>query len=54
MAESGGTLGRGRVPVALAAHLGLGKEGDEVEVDGGLLPRRFPTAAFPLPPHPSP
>lgn len=40
--------------VALAPHLGLGKEGDEVEVDGGLLPLRLPTAALPLPPHPSP
>lgn len=55
--ETGGRIGGGVASPSrsrLAPHLGLGKEGDEVEVDGGLLPRRLPTAALPLPPHPSP
>jgi hypothetical protein len=35
----------------IASYLGLGEEGEEVEVDGGLLPRGLTAAAFPLPPH---
>jgi hypothetical protein len=37
-----------------SSYLGLGEEGDEVGVDGGLLPRRLPAAALPFPPHPVP
>lgn len=43
--------GGASVSVALARYLGLGEEGDEIEVDRSLLPRRLTTVA--LPPHPS-
>lgn len=51
--DRGDNGGGASVSVALARYLGLGEEGDEIEVHRSLLPRRLTTVALPLPPHPS-
>jgi len=47
---------KNRGGVTFAPHLGLGEEGNEVEVDGCLLPRprRLLPAVLPFPPHLAP